>query len=95
MGNMSPDLPIGAPVDLVWANLHYQVIEGLIHQPVFFEKRWIILSGLFQKDAEEIECQLNQKGIQTAEKYQEKNWLTWLGRNGALIGPQPLERGRR
>ena len=86
---------INEAADLVCANLHYQVIEGLIHQPVFFEKRWIILSGLFQKDAEEIECQLNQKGIQTAEKYQEKNWLTWLGRNGALIGPQPLERGRR
>ena len=71
--------------DLICANLHYQVIEGLIHQKPFFEKRWIILSGLFTKDAEEIERQLNQKGIQTFQKFQEKNWLTWVGVNGELI----------
>ena len=72
--------------DLVCANLHYQVIEGLIHQTAFFEKPWIILSGLFTKDAEEIEQLLIQKGFRTSEKYQEKNWLTWVGVNGALIG---------
>jgi ribosomal protein L11 methyltransferase len=72
--------------DLVCANLHYQVIEGLIHQTPFFEKRWIILSGLFTKDAEEIEQLLIQKGFRTSEKYQEKNWLTWLGVNVALTG---------
>ena len=81
MGNMSPDLPIGAPVDLVWANLHYQVSKGLIHQTPFFEKRWIILSGLSTKDAEEIERQLNGRGIMTLQKFQEKNWLTWAGIN--------------
>jgi ribosomal protein L11 methyltransferase len=71
--------------DLVCANLHYQVIEGLIHQESFFAKRWILLSGLFVKDAEEIERQLNRRGIETLQKYQEKNWLTWLGVNGILI----------
>jgi ribosomal protein L11 methylase PrmA len=79
--------------DLVCANLHYQVIEGLIHQKSFFEKRWIILSGLFVKDAEKIERQLNQKGIQTFHKFQEKNWLTWLGMNRALIGHKGPGRG--
>ena len=67
--------------DLVCANLHLQVIESLIHQKYFFEKPWVLLSGLFVKDAEEIERQLNERGIQTFQKYQEKIWLTWVGRN--------------
>jgi len=65
--------------DLVCANLHFQVIEPLTHQKSFFEKRWVIISGLFVKDAEEIERRLNQTGIQTLQKYQEKIWLTWVG----------------
>jgi ribosomal protein L11 methylase PrmA len=61
------------------SNLHFQVIEPLTHQKSFFEKRWVILSGIFVKDAEEIERRLNQTGIQTLRKYQEKIWLTWVG----------------
>jgi ribosomal protein L11 methyltransferase len=67
--------------DLVCANLHLQVIESLINHKSFFEKPWVLLSGLFVKDAEEIERQLNERGIQTFQKYQEKIWLTWVGRN--------------
>ncbi len=67
--------------DLVCANLHFEVIESLVHQESFFEKRWILLSGLFVRDGEEIERQLNEKGIQTFRKFQEKVWLTWVGRN--------------
>jgi ribosomal protein L11 methyltransferase len=65
--------------DLVCANLHFQVIESLICQEPFFEKRWVILSGLFMKDAGEIVRQLNEKGFQTRLTLQEKCWLTWLG----------------
>jgi len=65
--------------DLVCANLHFQIVESLICQRSFFEKRWAILSGLFVKDAEEIEKQLNQRAFQTFLKIQEKNWLTWVG----------------
>jgi len=65
--------------DLVCANLHFQVIESLIRQEPFFEKRWVLLSGLFIKDAGEIARQLNEKGFQTLLTLQEKCWLTWLG----------------
>jgi ribosomal protein L11 methylase PrmA len=45
----------------------------------FFKKRWFVLSGLFIKDAEEIERQLNRKSIKTYQRLQEKNWLTLVG----------------
>jgi ribosomal protein L11 methylase PrmA len=70
---------INEEADLVCANLHVQVIESLIHQESFFKKRWVILSGLFIKDAGEIVRQLNEKGFQTLLTLQEKCWLTWLG----------------
>ncbi len=65
--------------DLVCANLHFQIVESLICQKSFFEKRWVILSGLFARDAEEIERQLIKTGCQTYLKNREKNWMTWVG----------------
>ncbi len=65
--------------DLVCANVHAQVIEELLTHEAFFRKRWFILSGIFVKDAEEIEKRLNQRAIQTYEKIQEKNWMTLVG----------------
>jgi ribosomal protein L11 methyltransferase len=62
--------------DLVCANIHLQVIESLLSKETFFKKRWYILSGLFAKDAEEIERRLNLRSIQTYQRFQEKNWLT-------------------
>ncbi|RPJ07706.1 MAG: methyltransferase domain-containing protein, partial [Deltaproteobacteria bacterium] len=67
--------------DLVCANLHFQVIESLLTKESLFEKRWIILSGLFVKDAREVERGLNQKAIQTVSKIEERNWATWVGFN--------------
>jgi ribosomal protein L11 methyltransferase len=65
--------------DLICANLHYQVTESLLSKKAFYEKSWYILSGLFVKDAEEIERRLNLKSIKTYQKFQEKNWLTLVG----------------
>jgi ribosomal protein L11 methyltransferase len=65
--------------DLICANLHYQVMESLLSKKAFYEKSWTILSGLFVKDAEEIERRLNLKSIKTYQKFQEKNWLTLVG----------------
>ena len=70
---------IEAEADLVCANLHLQVMESLLTKEAFFGKRWYILSGLFVKDAEEIEKCLNLRSIQTFQKIQERNWLTWVG----------------
>jgi len=50
-----------------------------LSKEAFFKKRWFILSGLFVKDAEEIERRLNQRSIKTYLRLKEKNWLTWVG----------------
>jgi ribosomal protein L11 methyltransferase len=67
--------------DLICANIHLQVIESLLKKRAFFQKRWFILSGIFEKDGEEIERQLNQRSTQIVQKLQEKNWLTLVGIN--------------
>jgi ribosomal protein L11 methyltransferase len=67
--------------DLVCANIHLQVIESLLKKRAFFKKRWFILSGIFEKDAEEIEKRLKRKSVELVQRLQEKNWLTLVGLN--------------
>lgn len=67
--------------DLVCANIHLRIIKSLLSKNAFFKKRWFIISGVFLKDAEEIEGRLNQRPVQTFQKIEEKNWLTWVGLN--------------
>jgi ribosomal protein L11 methyltransferase len=67
--------------DVICANIHLQVIESLLKKRAFFQKRWFVLSGIFEKDGEEIERQLNQGSTQIVQKLQEKNWLTLVGFN--------------
>jgi ribosomal protein L11 methyltransferase len=67
--------------DLVCANIHLQVIESLLKKKTFFKKRWFILSGIFEKDAEEIERRLKQKSAIIVRRLQEKNWSTLVGLN--------------
>ena len=67
--------------DLICANIHLQVIESLLKKRAFFEKRWFILSGVFEKDAEEIERRLIPKPVEIVQRLQEKNWLTIVGFN--------------
>ena len=67
--------------DLICANIHLQIIESLLKKRAFFEKRWFILSGVFEKDLEEIERRLIPKSIEIVQRLQEKNWLTIVGFN--------------
>ena len=67
--------------DLVCANIHLQVIESLLKKKAFFRKRWFILSGVFEKDAREIERRLIGKSVEIVQRLQEKNWLTLVGFN--------------
>jgi ribosomal protein L11 methyltransferase len=68
--------------DMICANIHFQIIESLLSKEGFYKKRWFILSGLFVKDAEEIEAQLNQRSIKPFRKFQEKVWMTLVCVNG-------------
>jgi ribosomal protein L11 methyltransferase len=65
--------------DLICANLQIQVIESLLRKEAFFKKRWMILSGLFLKDAEEVERKLQRKSIKIYRKSQEDRWATLVG----------------
>ncbi len=67
--------------DLVCANIHVQVIESMLKKKAFLPKRWFILSGIFKKDAEEIERRLDQRFTQIVQRLQESNWLTLVGFN--------------
>jgi ribosomal protein L11 methyltransferase len=70
--------------DLVCANLHAPVIESLMERESFYEKRWILLSGLFLKDAARIEEKLSGRSIVTWIKIVERNWSTRVGKNESL-----------
>ena len=67
--------------DLVCANIHLQAMESLLKKRAFFEKRWVILSGIFERDAEEVESWLIRTSVKVVEKLQEKNWVTLVGFN--------------
>jgi ribosomal protein L11 methyltransferase len=67
--------------NLICANIHLQVIEALLKKRAFFEKRWFILSGIFEKDAEEVERRLARKPSEIVQRLQEKNWFTLVGFN--------------
>ena len=69
-------------VELLCANLHSQVIEALLKKEAFFRKRWLILSGLFIKDGEEIAGRLNRGPLQIFQKIQDRKWMTLVGLNG-------------
>ena len=65
--------------ELVCANLPSQVIDSLMKKDSFYQKRWVILSGFFAKDADEIEGRLHRESIETYRKLQESNWVTLVG----------------
>jgi ribosomal protein L11 methyltransferase len=72
---------VNEEADLVCANIHLQVIESLLKKKAFLKKRWFILSGIFKRDAEEIERRLEQRSVQIVQRLQEKIWSTLVGLN--------------
>ncbi|MGZ3495493.1 MAG: 50S ribosomal protein L11 methyltransferase, partial [Thermodesulfobacteriota bacterium] len=72
---------VNEEADLVCANIHLQVIESLLKKKAFLKKRWFILSGIFERDAEEIERRLKQRSVQIVQRLQEKIWSTLVGLN--------------
>ncbi len=67
--------------DLVCVNIHLQVIESLLKKKGFFRKRWLILSGIFEKDVEGIEERLKGKAVRIVQRLQGKSWATLVGLN--------------
>jgi ribosomal protein L11 methyltransferase len=72
---------IGEGGDLVCCNLHYQVLDRLLNDEAFFQKRWIIVSGFFEKDGKAIAQRLQRRGVGVKTIAQHGSWRTILGFN--------------
>ena len=69
------------PADLVVANIHYDVMKGLIQDPGFLEKKWFILSGLLKSQAARIETDLSHLPVTILEKRDTGGiWHTFFGK---------------
>jgi ribosomal protein L11 methyltransferase len=72
--------------DLLCANLHFQVIAALLDRRAFFRKRWLILSGLLERDQQEIERRLSGGALEIYQRVQDKHWATLVARNRSQSG---------
>ena len=72
---------IDEEADLLCANLHLRVIESLLRKEAFFKKRWLVLSGLYHRDGQNIENQLKRRTVTIFQRMEEKNWVTLTGLN--------------
>jgi ribosomal protein L11 methyltransferase len=64
--------------DLVLANLHFQVIEGLLKREVLFSKPWVVLSGLFRGQVSGALAPLEKCRLKLFEKMEEGRWVTLI-----------------
>jgi ribosomal protein L11 methyltransferase len=72
-------------VDLVLANIHWDVLKTLIEKEGFRENPWIVLSGLMRSHARDLESDLARYGLKTVEAWEdEATWYTMLVSNGVL-----------
>jgi ribosomal protein L11 methyltransferase len=68
-------------VDLVIANIHYDVMKNLIIRPEFLQKKWFILSGLLRSEAAKVEGELSRQPVTIMKKWVRNGiWYTFLGR---------------
>jgi ribosomal protein L11 methyltransferase len=66
--------------DLLIANLHFQVIDQITDQELFYLKNYYILSGLLGHEGELIEEKL-KKRLHLLERLQENLWCSYLFRS--------------
>jgi ribosomal protein L11 methyltransferase len=73
------------PADLLLANLHFAVIQEVIRDKAFFEKKWIILSGLLRSECLEVKYRLKSSPFEILQEWDaEFTWFTLLGSNKDL-----------
>ncbi len=66
--------------DLLIANMHYQVIDQLTDQEIFYSKKYYLLSGLLGHEGHRIEEKLKGRLV-LLDTHQENFWFTYLFRN--------------
>jgi len=68
------------PAPLVCANLHWPVQEAVFESGGFKNRRWLVLSGLFHLQAEELERRLKLSGFKVADRIRDSRWCSLLMR---------------
>lgn len=67
--------------DLLIANIHYEIILNLIHNEAFYKKRYFILSGLMEKQANNIGNELSKYPVKIINEWRGNMiWHTILGK---------------
>jgi ribosomal protein L11 methyltransferase len=71
---------VDLPVDLLIANIHYDVMKKLLDSQGFFKKKWFILSGLLRSQATNVADWLKRPEVKIIKKWERDNiWHTILG----------------
>jgi ribosomal protein L11 methyltransferase len=70
---------VAAPADLVLANLHYGALQVLLENPLFYEKKRAILSGMLRSQADEILRRLDSRPVKVIRYWDDDPvWRTLL-----------------
>jgi ribosomal protein L11 methyltransferase len=71
---------VDLPVDLLIANIHYDVMKKLLESHGFFKKKWFILSGLLRSQAKDVADRLQRPGVKIIKTWERDNiWHTFWG----------------
>jgi ribosomal protein L11 methyltransferase len=72
---------IGLPMDMVIANIHYDVIKDILNTEECFCRKWFILSGLLRSQARDVVYRLMQPSVEIIDKWERDGiWHTFFGR---------------
>ncbi|MFO7753313.1 MAG: 50S ribosomal protein L11 methyltransferase [Desulfobacteraceae bacterium] len=72
---------ISTRADFLVANIHYDVMKTLVETQGFYEKKWFVLSGLFNSQAEDILALLEDRPVKIMEhRCPDGVWNTISGR---------------
>lgn len=71
---------MACPVDLVMANIHFDIMRHLLACPEFYEKKWFILSGLLRSQARQVEEMIHYGPGRIVQRWiNDGVWYTFLG----------------
>ncbi|MFC1867734.1 50S ribosomal protein L11 methyltransferase [Thermodesulfobacteriota bacterium] len=74
---------VAETADLIVANLHYDVIRGLLEEKGFLEKKYFIISGLMRSQAGYIKDRMGKYNLILLNEWDhEMTWYTLLARRG-------------
>ncbi len=67
------------PADLIVANIHYAIMKELLDTEGFFDKQYLILSGLLRSEAKDIAERLNRKKVRIIDRHEHEGiWHTFF-----------------